>query len=532
MSLSTLLEAAKYLDYLDSSNDVEQSASRQVKNEQEARSVAQGQHNLNAISPRRPIRRPRATKNQDGTMVAMSLPTTGIIDHPYNARGGLPLPSSAGSSSGSQAGLLSSSFTAASPLSSPLSTALLSSKTSGVTSNISSAASSLSSSDSSSSCGEILMSDLDFDQYGTSVGSSSTTSAIKVKSSSSNRKRNKSSHDQSQIDSMDSNNIKQQQQTACNNTNINNLQSTHQYEAKPSGYNPNNSIGSLPQPIDADKNDKRSARCKPSRSAGPKILTLTVHPNVASASVPIEGNLRAGRVIQAAKSNTTNSCHFSLTMNDTIHQHHYQQQQHQGISCTDNKNSHHPFMSICASNFNSTPSSSISTPGNVGFMPSSHHSACLPTGSMIMARVEPMILNSLAPSAQQSIMAFEQATTSHSPTSTNSSYSRHRELHKTLEKNRRAHLRHCFELLKAELPGSDCIDRKTSHINIIKSAIRCVLSLREQEVLLDNEYKSQLEIKNRLSEQLGEQSKDKLLLQKHPVAEQQLSFLLSRSRID
>ena len=50
--------------------------------------------------------------------------------------------------------------------------------------------------------------------------------------------------------------------------------------------------------------------------------------------------------------------------------------------------------------------------------------------------------------------------------------SRHRELHKTLEKNRRAHLRHCFEQLKTELPRSEYNDKKTSHINIIHCAIR------------------------------------------------------------
>lgn len=49
---------------------------------------------------------------------------------------------------------------------------------------------------------------------------------------------------------------------------------------------------------------------------------------------------------------------------------------------------------------------------------------------------------------------------------------RHRELHKTLEKNRRAHLRHCFEQLKTELPRSEYSDKKTSHINIIHCAIR------------------------------------------------------------
>lgn len=58
---------------------------------------------------------------------------------------------------------------------------------------------------------------------------------------------------------------------------------------------------------------------------------------------------------------------------------------------------------------------------------------------------------------------------------------RHRELHKTLEKNRRAHLRHCFEELRKELPKSEYSYKKSSHINIIHSAIRYINSLKKAE---------------------------------------------------
>lgn len=160
------------------------------------------------------------------------------------------------------------------------------------------------------------------------------------------------------------------------------------------------------------------------------------------------------------------------------------------------------------------------------------------------------------------ILAF-QPTTASSPTSSTSSYSRHRELHKTLEKNRRAHLRHCFELLKAELPASECVDKKTSHINIIKSAIRYVLALRQQESEIDDELQRLTKIKNELTENLSklcanQPAQDQLQLQQQqhfnlqlkpshstggiikqelnqpqqPAAEQQLSFLLSQSKID
>lgn len=155
------------------------------------------------------------------------------------------------------------------------------------------------------------------------------------------------------------------------------------------------------------------------------------------------------------------------------------------------------------------------------------------------------------------ILAF-QPTTASSPTSSTSSYSRHRELHKTLEKNRRAHLRHCFELLKAELPASECVDKKTSHINIIKSAIRYVLALRQQESEIDDELQRLTKIKNELTENLSklcanqpaqdqhqkfnlpsepshstsETIKQELNQPQQPAAEQQLSFLLSQSKID
>lgn len=123
---------------------------------------------------------------------------------------------------------------------------------------------------------------------------------------------------------------------------------------------------------------------------------------------------------------------------------------------------------------------------------------------ILMTRV-PVILNSLSPTAQASSSGLS---TSYqncaSPTSvSSSSYSRHRELHKTLEKNRRAHLRHCFELLKSELPTSEYVDKKTSHINIIKSAIKYVLILRQQESELENELQRLAQIKHQLTEKMS-----------------------------
>ncbi|XP_015787111.1 uncharacterized protein LOC107364289 [Tetranychus urticae] len=58
---------------------------------------------------------------------------------------------------------------------------------------------------------------------------------------------------------------------------------------------------------------------------------------------------------------------------------------------------------------------------------------------------------------------------------------RHREMHKTSEKNRRAQLRDCFEQLKKELPQPEYRDRKSSHINIINCALRCIQNLKKKE---------------------------------------------------
>lgn len=45
-----------------------------------------------------------------------------------------------------------------------------------------------------------------------------------------------------------------------------------------------------------------------------------------------------------------------------------------------------------------------------------------------------------------------------------------REVHNKLEKNRRAHLKECFELLKSHLPSFE--DRKISNLAILRSSLR------------------------------------------------------------
>lgn len=481
MSLSTLLEAAKYLDYLDSNN--------QRPDQQQHLQQPQA-------SAKKPARRQRSSKKDAANaMVAMSLPSSGPVQMQ-----GLPIPHAPGASH--QATSLSSSFATDSPLSSFASTALLCSKASEVASASSSAASSLSSSDSSSSCGEILMGDNDFNQSPTPQ-----TSAGSAKAKSAKRNYYKSHR---------------------KGESINLFPGHHQY-------------------IATSPNNQSIARYIAATSAGPQLVTM---PSSYATSAPVDGHIRAGHVIHAANAgailgatNSPTGTSFDPKYFSTIADGNILQQTGRGYERG------HAF-SLNASSYGSEDQLSGSAP-----------SSCPP---LIMARVQPMILNSMSPTAQ-SIMAFQPATAS-SPTSSSSSYSRHRELHKTLEKNRRAHLRHCFEILKAELPTSECADKKTSHINIIKSAIRYVLALREQECEIENELQRLTKIKGELTENLSKvrsrqqpeaqqqqvypltpndptkyksekahslaNSEAQQAQQHQPAAEQQLSFLLSRSKLD
>jgi len=61
-----------------------------------------------------------------------------------------------------------------------------------------------------------------------------------------------------------------------------------------------------------------------------------------------------------------------------------------------------------------------------------------------------------------------------------------REVHNKLEKNRRAHLKECFELLKKQVPASQD-EKKTSNLSILRSAIRYIQVLRRRERELEHE---------------------------------------------
>lgn len=502
MSLSTLLEAAKYLDYLDSNNH---------QNQNQQQQQLQFQSSSHPTNPKKSNRRSRfSKKNAANTMLAMSLPSS---SGPMQIHS-VPIPLNSGAES-HQATSLSSSFTTGSPLSSFASTALFCSKASGVTSASSSAASSLSSSDSSSSCGEILMGDNDFNQ---STGNNNVKNNKKQHS-------NNNHHNYHLIDQQNMHHRLTDQKSTI-----------HKFIANNSGNNNNN---------------QSVARYIAATSTGPQLVTMTTSSSIASTSAPVDGNIRAGHVIHAANAAGAFINASPGTSFDPRH----------AFSLATSPGMHHRHpLGHCSEgqSFNVATAGSFGSENQLSGSPTS----CPP---LIMARVQPMILNSISPSAHHSIMAFQPGTAS-SPTSSSSSYSRHRELHKTLEKNRRAHLRHCFELLKAELPASECVDKKTSHINIIRSAIGYVLTLRQQEVEIDNELQRLTKIKNELTENLSklritqpmqqdqeeeqqQQQNQTILLSVNtnennmkqefqkaepnsPAPEQQLSFLLSQSKID
>ncbi|KAK5918147.1 hypothetical protein CgunFtcFv8_002934 [Champsocephalus gunnari] len=62
-----------------------------------------------------------------------------------------------------------------------------------------------------------------------------------------------------------------------------------------------------------------------------------------------------------------------------------------------------------------------------------------------------------------------------------------REVHNKLEKNRRAHLKDCFETLKKNVPNVD--EKKTSNLSVLRSALRYIQTLKRKE----KEYEHEME---------------------------------------
>ncbi|XP_031557446.1 max dimerization protein 3-like [Actinia tenebrosa] len=54
-----------------------------------------------------------------------------------------------------------------------------------------------------------------------------------------------------------------------------------------------------------------------------------------------------------------------------------------------------------------------------------------------------------------------------------------RETHNKLEKNRRAHLKECFDILKKQVPSLE--EKKTSNLNILRGALKYIQNMKKQE---------------------------------------------------
>jgi len=88
----------------------------------------------------------------------------------------------------------------------------------------------------------------------------------------------------------------------------------------------------------------------------------------------------------------------------------------------------------------------------------------------------------------------------------NSRNSGTREVHNKLEKNRRAHLKECFELLKSQLPAFE--DRKISNLAILRSSLRHIQTLKRKEREYEHEMERLAREKIALQQRLSMMKKD------------------------
>lgn len=440
MSLSTLLEAAKYLDYLQSNNQqIDSLDNTNLKWQSQARAPTGSELKLSEQKPRR---RSNSKKGYKASMPPMSLPANfGAQMHAQ----GVPIPMvNANRNNNNQfANSLSSSLTTCSPLSS----------TSGFSSNVllcsaqsptSSITPSLSSS-TSSSCGDIVMQDNDFNT-GSQIPSNISVDGNKGK-----------------------------EYVSCNQTHQIRNDNINESGLVFDG-NQVSVAGSLPANASSNHNHTQQQYVA-GTGAGTHLLAMPSSQAGLSSFMPghfirnQNGNLYNGTRIEQLQ--------FSLPGVKSSQQHQLADANSVGINGLQ--------VSGMIGQYNGSEADSPVNSPNV-------------RQPIIMTRL-PIILNPMSPNAPQSSMSSQNCASS--PTSVSSSYSRHRELHKTLEKNRRAHLRHCFELLRSELPTSEYADKKTSHINIIKSAIKYIMVLAHEEQELKSEMQRLSKVNRQLTENLS-----------------------------
>uniref|UniRef100_A0A673KPB9 Max-binding protein MNT n=1 Tax=Sinocyclocheilus rhinocerous TaxID=307959 RepID=A0A673KPB9_9TELE len=77
-----------------------------------------------------------------------------------------------------------------------------------------------------------------------------------------------------------------------------------------------------------------------------------------------------------------------------------------------------------------------------------------------------------------------------------------REVHNKLEKNRRAHLKECFETLKKTIPNVD--EKKTSNLSVLRSALRYIQTLKRKEKDYEHEMERLAREKIALQQRLAE----------------------------
>ncbi|XP_066520152.1 max-binding protein MNT isoform X2 [Hoplias malabaricus] len=97
-----------------------------------------------------------------------------------------------------------------------------------------------------------------------------------------------------------------------------------------------------------------------------------------------------------------------------------------------------------------------------------------------------------------------------------------REVHNKLEKNRRAHLKGCFETLKKNIPNVD--EKKTSNLSVLRSALRYIQTLKRKEKEYEHEMERlarekislqqrMAELKNELTQYMDVMEIDRMLRQ-------------------
>ncbi|KAM9733939.1 max-binding protein MNT [Menidia menidia] len=107
-----------------------------------------------------------------------------------------------------------------------------------------------------------------------------------------------------------------------------------------------------------------------------------------------------------------------------------------------------------------------------------------------------------------------------------------REVHNKLEKNRRAHLKECFETLKKNIPNID--EKKTSNLSVLRSALRYIQTLKRKEKDYEHDMERLArekiatqqrlaELKNELSQWMDVMEIDRVLRQTVQPEEDQAS---------